>query len=140
MALGVTVVSRLRKDAALFTVPGDRRPGRRGRSRVYGEPRIDLAKRAGQQRGWTTGTFDLYGEPTVKQYKTLVATWRPAGGAIRVVLVGDGDFGNTKTLTPNPSPTKPGEGNKTETYRRRPSRPVKPVQPSNGFAHHCRRR
>jgi hypothetical protein len=86
-ALGVTVVSRLRKDAALCTVPGDRRPGQRGRPRVYGEHRIDLAKRAGQRRGWATGTFDLYGEPTVKRYKTFVATWRPAGGAIRVVLV-----------------------------------------------------
>jgi hypothetical protein len=86
-ALGVTVVSRLRKDAALCTVPGDRRPGQRGRPRVYGERRIDLAKRAGQRRGWATGTFDLYGEPTVKRYKTFVATWRPAGGAIRVVLV-----------------------------------------------------
>ena len=88
-ALGVTVVSRLRKDAALYTVPADRRPGQRGRSRVYGERRIALAKRAGQRRGWTTGTFDLYGEPTVKRYKAFVATWRPAGGAIRVVLVGE---------------------------------------------------
>jgi hypothetical protein len=87
MGLGVTVVSRLRKDAALRTVPGPRRPGRRGRPRIYGERRIDLAKRAGQRRGWRTGTFDLYGEPTVKRYKTFVATWRPAGGAIRVVLV-----------------------------------------------------
>src|SRR4051794_27827802 len=85
-ALGVTVVSRLRKDAALWTVPGPRRPGQRGRPRVYGERRIDLAKRAGQRRGWSTGTFDLDGEPTVKRYKTFVATWRPAGGAIRVVL------------------------------------------------------
>ncbi len=86
-ALGVTVVSRLRKDAALWTEPGERRPGQRGRSRIYGESRIDLAKRAGQRRGWTTGTFDLYGEPTAKRYKTFIATWRPAGGAIRVVLV-----------------------------------------------------
>jgi hypothetical protein len=86
-ALGVTVVSRLRKDAALRTLPGQRRPGQRGRPRVYGEQRIDLAKRAGQRRGWMTGTFDLYGAQTVKRYKTFVATWRPAGGAIRVVLV-----------------------------------------------------
>jgi hypothetical protein len=86
-ALGVTVVSRLRKDAALCTEPAKRRPGQRGRPRVYGEQRIDLAKRAGQRRGWATGTFDLYGEQAVKRYKTFVATWRPAGGAIRVVLV-----------------------------------------------------
>jgi hypothetical protein len=48
---------------------------------------VDLAKRAGQRRGWATGTFDLYGEATPKRYKTFVATWRPAGGAIRVVVV-----------------------------------------------------
>jgi hypothetical protein len=87
MALGMTVVSRLRKDAALWTVPGPRAPGRRGRPRVYGENRIDLAKRAGQRRGWATDWFDLYGKRTKKRYKTFLATWRPVGGAIRVVLV-----------------------------------------------------
>jgi len=86
-ALGVTVVSRLRKDARLYSVPGPRRPGRPGRPRVYGERRVELAKRAGQRRGWLTGTFDLYGKPTRKRYKTFLATWRPAGGLIRVVLV-----------------------------------------------------
>jgi hypothetical protein len=87
-SLGVTVVSRLRKDARLQTVPGGR-SRRRGRRRVYGEQRIDLRKRAGQRRGWLTGTFELYGKPSVKRYKTFVATWRPAGGPIRVVLVAD---------------------------------------------------
>src|SRR5262245_31893291 len=86
-SLGVTVVSRLRKDSGLWTVPGPRRPGQRGRRRVYGERRIDLAKRAGRRRGWVTGTFSLYGKPAVKRYKTFVATWRLAGGPIRVVLV-----------------------------------------------------
>lgn len=85
-ALAVTVVSRLRKDANLRSVPAVR-PGKRGRPRLYGEWTIDLAKRGGQRRGWATGTFDLYGKPTVKRYKTFAATWRPAGGAIRVVLV-----------------------------------------------------
>ena len=86
-ALAVTVVSRLRKDANLRTVPGPRPPHRRGPNRTYGEQRIHLAKRGGQRRGWVTGTFTLYGKATVKRYKTFVATWRPAGGAIRVVLV-----------------------------------------------------
>jgi hypothetical protein len=85
--LGVTVVSRLRRDAALWTEPGPRGPGQRGRSRIYGERRIDLVKRAGQKRGWSTGTFTLYGKATTKRYKTFAATWRPAGGRIRVVLV-----------------------------------------------------
>jgi hypothetical protein len=68
-------------------VPGPRPPGRRGRPRTYGEGRIDLGKRAGQRRGWSSGVFDLYGERAVKRYKTFLATWRPAGGLIRVVLV-----------------------------------------------------
>jgi hypothetical protein len=83
----MTVVSRLRKDVALWTVPGPWPQGRRGLAPIYGEHRIDLANRAGQRRGWTTGLFDLYGNPTVKRYKTFVATWCPVGGAIRVVLV-----------------------------------------------------
>jgi hypothetical protein len=86
-SLGVTVVSRLRKDAAPWTVPGPRPQHRRGPSRVYGEYRIDLARRAGHRRGWATGKFTLYGKSVVKRYKTFTATWRPAGGAIRVVLV-----------------------------------------------------
>ncbi|OWK41910.1 hypothetical protein FRUB_03988 [Fimbriiglobus ruber] len=86
-ALGVRVVSRLRKDAALWTEPGPRRPGPRGRRRISGDRRMSLAERAGQKGGWSTGTFDLYGKATVKRYKTFVATWRPAGGAIRVVRV-----------------------------------------------------
>jgi hypothetical protein len=61
--------------------------GAAGRPRIYGADRIDLAKRGGQRRGWATGTFTLYGKATTKRYKTFVATWRPAGGAIRVVLV-----------------------------------------------------
>lgn len=86
-ALGVTVVSRLRKDAALWSVPGPKPPGRRGPPPTYGKHRFDLAKRAGQRRGWSTGVFDLYGQKQVKRYKTFLATWRPAGGLIRVVLV-----------------------------------------------------
>jgi hypothetical protein len=86
IGMGVVVVSRLRKDAALRTVPGAR-TGKRGRPRKYGAQRIVLAKRAGQNRGWTTGTFELYGKATEKRYKTFLATWRPTGGVIRVVLV-----------------------------------------------------
>ena len=86
-ALGMTVVSRLRKDAALRTLPGPRPAGKRGRPRTYGPDVIDLAKRAGQRRGWSAETLTLYGVATIKKYKTFLATWRPAGGAIRVVLV-----------------------------------------------------
>jgi hypothetical protein len=85
--LGMTVVSRLRKDSALWTVPGPKPAGRRGPAPTYGKDKVSLAKRAGQRRGWSSEVFDLYGKPARKRYKTFVATWRPAGGAIRVVLV-----------------------------------------------------
>jgi hypothetical protein len=85
--LGVTVVSRLRKDAALCSVPPAGGPKGPGRPRVYGTQRVSLAKRAGHNSGWAIGTFDLYGMSVEKRYKTFVATWRPAGGAVRVVLV-----------------------------------------------------
>ena len=91
-ALGMTVVSRLRKDAALRSLPGPPPVGQRGRPRTYGTDVIDLAKRAGQRRGWSTETLTLYGVATIKTYKTFLATWRPAGGAVRVVLV-DGPAG-----------------------------------------------
>jgi hypothetical protein len=86
-AFGLTVVSRLRKDAALRTLPGPRPAGKRGRPRTYGSDVIDLAKRGGQRRGWASETLTLYGVASVKKYKTFLATWRPAGGPIRVVLV-----------------------------------------------------
>ena len=86
-AAGFTVVSRLRRDAALRSVPGPRPRGRRGPRRVYGAHKVELSKRAGQRRGWSKGTFDLYGKQAAKKYKTFLATWRPAGGLIRVVLL-----------------------------------------------------
>lgn len=85
---GFTVISRLRKDAALWSVPsGIRQPGQRGPLPTYGRQRIVLAKRAGQQRGWQQVECVQYGKRLTKTYKTFLATWRPAGGRIRVVLV-----------------------------------------------------
>ncbi len=88
LALGVVVFSRLRKDAHLLSLPPmRRRRGQRGPLPRYGKDRIALAKRAGQERGWQRLTCWQYGERVVKQVKTFLATWRPAGGVIRVVLV-----------------------------------------------------
>jgi len=87
MAMGMTVVSRLRKDVALRSLPGPRPAGKRGRTPIYGRDKIDLTKRAGQKRGWSSETIKLYGVATTKKYKTFLATWRPAGGVIRVVLL-----------------------------------------------------
>jgi hypothetical protein len=81
------VVSRLRKDAALFDVPVTPKRRGRGRPRTYGKNKISLAKRAGQRRGWQLLTLCLYGQETVVRYKTFLATYKPAAGTIRVVLV-----------------------------------------------------
>jgi hypothetical protein len=93
-AAGVVVVSRLRKDAALWSVPIPPRPGvskRRGRPPTYGKQALSLAKRAGQGRGWQSEELVLYGKATTKMYKSFLATYRPAGGLIRVVLVREED-------------------------------------------------
>jgi hypothetical protein len=87
LALGVVVVSRLRKDAALWSLAKPKPASRRGPQARYGVAAINLAKRAGQKRGWQTGTFALYGKETKKKYKTFLATYKPVGGVIRVVLV-----------------------------------------------------
>ena len=87
---GVTIVGRLRKDAALRDLPPEPRKGqrrRRGRPRKYGKHKISLARRAGQKRGWQTIDCTIYGEATTKTYKTFLATYAPVGGIIRVVLV-----------------------------------------------------
>jgi hypothetical protein len=88
---GFVVVSRLRKDAALYSVPPPKPPGRRGPQPTYGKDRVRLAKRAGQKRGWQEIQCVQYGQRVTKTIKTFVATWRPAGGAIRVVLVKEED-------------------------------------------------
>ena len=87
---GVTIVGRLRKDAALRSVPPALQRGasrKRGRPRKYGKERLSLAKRAAQQRGWQTVECMVYGKQTDKRYKTFLATYAPAGRVIRVVLV-----------------------------------------------------
>jgi hypothetical protein len=87
---GVILVSRLRRDAALWSVPVPARPGatrRRGQPRKYGTRAISLAKRAGHRAGWQTGRFTVYGHAVDKTFKTFVATYKPAGGLLRVVLL-----------------------------------------------------
>lgn len=84
---GATVVGRLRKDAALFDVPPVVKQRRRGRPRKYGKKKISLARRRGQKRGWQTIECNLYGKTVTKTYKTFLATYRPVGRVIRVVLV-----------------------------------------------------
>jgi hypothetical protein len=88
---GYTVVGRLRKDAALFSLPEPKPASQRGPQATYGKARLSLAKRAGQTRGWQEVTCVQYGFEVTKTIKTFQATWRPAGGAVRVVIVREDD-------------------------------------------------
>ena len=86
-AAGVVVVSRLRKDAALFDLPSPPKQRGRGRPRRYGTKRMHLARRAAQPLGWETVECFVYGQLVTKTIKTFLATYRPADGVIRVVIV-----------------------------------------------------
>jgi hypothetical protein len=90
LATGTIVIGRLRKDAALRDLPRPLRRGEqrgRGRPRKYGKNRISLAKRAGHRQGWQTVECIVYGKTVTKTVKTSLATYEPAGGVIRVVIV-----------------------------------------------------
>jgi hypothetical protein len=89
----VVVVGRLPRNAALWSVPVAVPPEERGPGRppTYGKERISLAKRGGQTRGWQEVQCAQYNQQVRKTIKTFQATWRPAGGLIRVVLVMEED-------------------------------------------------
>jgi DDE superfamily endonuclease len=88
---GIVVVGRLAKNAALFSLPETPPPGRRGRKPIYGKQRLRLHLRAGQSRGWEQVECVQYNQRVTKTVKTFLATWKPAGGVIRVVLVKEDD-------------------------------------------------
>ncbi len=79
----ITLVGRLRKDATQG-LPETATGGKRGRKPKYGKEVVNLAKRAGHRAGWQQREMVLYGVKVMKTYKTFLATWRPAGGVIRI--------------------------------------------------------
>lgn len=87
LPLGVTVVTRIRKDAALRSMPTAKEQKGRGARRKYGTKAISLLKRAAQPRGWQQVECCLYGKMVTKTYKTFLATYQVFGQPIRVVLV-----------------------------------------------------
>jgi hypothetical protein len=87
----IGVVGRLARNASLWCLPAPKPQGRPGPQATYGKKRIELAKRAGQKRGWQRVRCVQYREEVVKTIKTFLATWKPAGGLIRVVLVQEED-------------------------------------------------
>lgn len=104
---GITLVGRLRKDAALRSLPKPQPASKRGRKPIYGTEVFSLSKRAGHRQGWQAEEMVLYGKKVTKTYKTFVATWKPAGGPIRVVLVKEEEGWVAFFCTdPNATPTE----------------------------------
>jgi hypothetical protein len=93
-AARVIVASRLRRDAALWSRPKPPRPGAkkpRGKPPTSGKQKLSRARRAAHPGGWQTIEVVQYGAPVTKTCKTFLATYKPAGGLIRVVLVREED-------------------------------------------------
>jgi hypothetical protein len=88
--VAVVLVGRLRRDAALWSLPPVVLPGQkrgRGQPRKYGSERLHLAKRAAHPQGWQEVECFQYQKTVRKTVKTFLATYKPAGGLIRVVIV-----------------------------------------------------
>lgn len=87
MEKGVTVVTRLRKDAKLFEVPPPRVKGQRGPNRKYGT-RISLEELTWYWDGWETVECRQYGRHVEKTVCTFIATSQiTRGKPFRVVLI-----------------------------------------------------
>jgi len=83
LALGIVVVSRLRKDACLYDLP----PADSHGNRIYGKNKIHLGKRAAHPEGWETIVYNCRGVEVIRQYKTFLATTELVSGQIRVVIL-----------------------------------------------------
>lgn len=87
----VHLISRLRLDAALWTVPAKRRPGQRGRSRRRGVRLPAPAALAARCRRWQTVSVTLYGRTLTTQVFVCRALWYVAlrDRPVRIVIVRD---------------------------------------------------
>jgi hypothetical protein len=83
---GVVVVTRLRKDAALYAEPEQPKKRKRGRPRKYGK-RIKLANIVNNPDGWFKTKAFLYGREEAKEVRIFRALYKPAGCMVQVLVV-----------------------------------------------------
>jgi hypothetical protein len=62
-------------------------PQQHGLKPKYGPKRLSRPKWAAHRKGWQALEVVLHGRKAIKTYTAFLATYRPAGGLIRVVLV-----------------------------------------------------
>jgi hypothetical protein len=88
----VSLVSRIRRDAAVYALPPAPRPGQRGRPRLQGKrlpaPRHLAARR---KKGWTTATLLKQGRKIQRELLGITCLWYHVCHAvpIRLVIVRD---------------------------------------------------
>src|SRR5437764_11484059 len=87
----VEILSRLRPDAALWTRPGRRRPGQRGRPRRKGHRLPTLKAMAATRRRWDPLPVTLYGRRVTPLVFGCTALWYGAlrDQPVRIVIVRD---------------------------------------------------
>jgi hypothetical protein len=86
ITMGVTIITRLRKDAALHAIVRPVKKRKRGRPRKYGK-RIYLQDEVAKRQGWFSINVTLYGREETKKVKIFKATYKPAGGEVMVLIV-----------------------------------------------------
>ena len=86
ITMRVTVITRLRKDAALHSLVKPVKKRKRGRPRKYGK-RIYLQDEVAKRQGWFSINVTLYGREETKMVKMFKATYKPAGGEVMVLIV-----------------------------------------------------
>lgn len=87
----VTMISRLRSDAALYAPPKKKKSGshskKRGRPAVKGKRLPSIGMMAKQAKKFTSLTLTLYGKLKTVEYRQFQAYWNPAGTVVNVVIV-----------------------------------------------------
>ena len=83
----VTMITRLRSDAALFEPVRESKTGRRGRPPIKGKRFPSLSKLAENAKKFSALTLVLYGEEKIVLYRQFQAYWKPAGTVVNVVIV-----------------------------------------------------
>ena len=84
--MGVVVITRLRKDAVLYTELKQPKKRKRGRPRKYGK-RIKLQNVVNSPDGWFKIKAFIYGREEIKNIKVFKALYKPAGCLVQVLVV-----------------------------------------------------
>jgi len=84
---GITLISRLQSNAALYLLPVAEPQKKRGRPRKYGQRLASLTKLAKSKSGFENLELKLYGRKRKLRVKRIDALWKPAGQVIQVLMV-----------------------------------------------------